>query len=495
MLTRLKINGFKNLVNLDLRFGPFTCIAGSNAVGKSNIFDAIEFLSLLSEKPFVEAASLIRNQKDSTSNKTSSIRSIFHRIGNSFSKKISIEVEMIIPKSGQDELGQPAKATYNFLRYSLELEYDDSDRINNRGPIKITKEELIPIIKSTSSKHLLFEHIPMWRNSVLQGKRGVEFISTKTNDESEILINLHQDGGSSGKPKSFLAENLPRTVLSTVSYASETPTVLLAKREMQSWRQLQLEPSAIRLPDSLDKFSYSSKLGSDGSNLPATVYRLMKEQDESIYVQLANSLSELIPDVQSVSIDRDEKRQLLTLMVINKDGTPLPARSLSDGTLRFLALAVLDLDYSAGGLICLEEPENGIYPDRIPAIIELLRSIPVDTNEEDDADNPLRQVIINTHSPRVVYEIPDSSLVFVELKEIVVDGVKCKTPHVSALSNTWRTTKGNMRPIAKGKLLSYFDINATRTMDWFINGKQKQETKIKNREDLMTLQGTLFANE
>ena len=52
-----------------------------------------------------------------------------------------------------------------------------------------------------------------------------------------------------------------------------------------------------------------------------------------------------------------------------------------------------------------------------------------------------------------------------------------------------------MRPISKGKLLSYFDINATRTMDWFINGTQKKETKIKDREDLMTLQGNLFANE
>jgi len=28
MLTRLKVSGFKNLVDVDVRFGPFTCIAG-----------------------------------------------------------------------------------------------------------------------------------------------------------------------------------------------------------------------------------------------------------------------------------------------------------------------------------------------------------------------------------------------------------------------------------------------------------------------------------
>lgn len=34
MLTRLKVNGFKNLVDIDVRFGPFTCIAGANGFGK-----------------------------------------------------------------------------------------------------------------------------------------------------------------------------------------------------------------------------------------------------------------------------------------------------------------------------------------------------------------------------------------------------------------------------------------------------------------------------
>ena len=47
MLTRLKVSGFKNLVGVDVRFGPFTCIAGANGIGKSNLFDAIAFLGAL----------------------------------------------------------------------------------------------------------------------------------------------------------------------------------------------------------------------------------------------------------------------------------------------------------------------------------------------------------------------------------------------------------------------------------------------------------------
>lgn len=51
MLNRLKVSGFKNLMDVDIRFGPFTCIAGPIAVGKSNLFDAIRFLSALADRP------------------------------------------------------------------------------------------------------------------------------------------------------------------------------------------------------------------------------------------------------------------------------------------------------------------------------------------------------------------------------------------------------------------------------------------------------------
>ena len=60
MLTRLEVHGFKNLLNFSVDFGPFNCIAGPNGVGKSNIFDAIRFLSLLTDHTLVEAALKIR---------------------------------------------------------------------------------------------------------------------------------------------------------------------------------------------------------------------------------------------------------------------------------------------------------------------------------------------------------------------------------------------------------------------------------------------------
>jgi AAA15 family ATPase/GTPase len=66
MLTRLKVTGFKNLVDVDIYFSPFTCIAGANGVGKSNLFDAIKFLSALADHTLIEAALSIRDETGKT---------------------------------------------------------------------------------------------------------------------------------------------------------------------------------------------------------------------------------------------------------------------------------------------------------------------------------------------------------------------------------------------------------------------------------------------
>jgi predicted ATPase len=132
MLTRLKVSGFKNLVDVDVRFGPFTCIAGANGVGKSNLFDAIGFLSALAEMPLMEAAKSIRGGR------TADVANLFHRAGERHDETISFMAEMIIPKSGADDLGQPAEATITFLRYSLELSLRESEG-STAGGLEIRK--------------------------------------------------------------------------------------------------------------------------------------------------------------------------------------------------------------------------------------------------------------------------------------------------------------------------------------------------------------------
>lgn len=464
MLTRLKVSGFKNLVDVDVRFGPFTCVAGANGVGKSNLFDAIRFLSALADRTLMDAALSVRDE----GGRTTDVRSLFHRVGDDYAKQISFEAEMIIPREGFDDLGQKAKASITFLRYTVVLAYRTDDSFRSPGSLELIKEELVHINIGDAARHLLFPHkATTWRRSAVSGERRVPYFISTEGEGANRVIKLHQDGGSSGRPLSRSAANLPRTVLS-VTNAAESPTALLARREMQSWRLLQLEPSSLRKPD---EFTAPLQLGADGSHLPATLYHLARsnhvyaengatasEAEAQIYAQVANRLSELIDDVYQISIDRDERRELLTLLVTDRSGTAYPARALSDGTLRFLALAVLALEPETQGLLCLEEPENGIHPERVPAMLKLLQDIATNVNDPVGPDNPLRQIIINTHSPSVVIQVPEDSLIVAELKETVREGRRFKSVHFSGLPDTWRQKAPEAgHPISKGKLLAYLN--------------------------------------
>jgi predicted ATPase len=458
MLTRLQVSGFKNLVDVDVRFGPFTCIAGANGTGKSNLFDAIQFLSRLASDTFVDAAASIRAEDE----KATSVQNLFHRIGSEYADSISFTAEMIIPGKGVDDLGQEAKATFTFLRYSLDLAYRVEERLPFSGSFELVKESLEYIKLGEAWRHLRFHHSAKdWRDSVVKGRRFAPFIST-VEQEGQRVIRLHQDGGSSGRPQSFSASNLPRTVLSTAN-ATESPTALLARREMQSWRLLQLEPSSLRRPD---EFMTPPGMRPDGSHLPATLYSLAHygnqadsdDHDTWVYEQIALRLSELIDDVFEVSIDRDEKRQLLTLQVKDKNGTTYPARSLSDGTLRFLAQAVLALDPTSQGVNCLEEPENGIHPERIAAMLELLQDIAVDVTKPVATDNPLRQVIVNTHSPAVVHQVPPESLLIAETEQAIRDDKRFQKAVFRWLPDNWRSEASpEERAVMKGRLLHYLN--------------------------------------
>jgi predicted ATPase len=466
VLTRLKVSGFKNLVDVDVRFGPFTCIAGANGVGKSNLFDVIKFLSALADKPLMDAALSVRDE----GGRTGDVRSLFHRVGRVYADKMTFEAEMIVPKEGVDDLGQAAKASITFLRYKLELAYRAENHSRPLGPLELVWEELSHIKLEDAPKHLQFpHHAGNWRRSAVSGQRRAPyFISTDAHGTTR-LIKVHQDGGSSGKPRSLLASNLPRTALSAAN-AAESPTATLARREIQSWRLLQLEPSAMREPDPL---SAPAKLAGNGAHLAATLYHLARlgdtgsgepnEAASRIYAQVANRLAELIDDVREVYVDRDEKRELLTLYVTGRDGTAHPARALSDGTLRFLALAVLELDPEAKGLLCLEEPENGIHPLRIPAMLRLLQDVVSDVDEPVGIENPLRQVIVNTHSPTVVAQVPLDSLLLADVTEAGGDGRHFRRLSFSCLPNTWRERAGTS-VMPRGRLLSF--LNPVSKEEW-----------------------------
>jgi predicted ATPase len=459
MLTRLEVKGFKNLIDVDVRFGPLTCVAGPNGVGKSNLFDAIIFLKALADFPFIEAASLVRGGKD--------IDSLFSAQGDG---TMTLLAEMLIPKVGIDDFGQRAEASTTFVRYTIALKRKQSKEPRLREDIELIKEELSYITKEAAARSFAFRHCSSWRRSVLHTDRRAPYITT---DSARGIIKRHQDrrreegvkkrGGASWE---FPLANLPRSVLSSAQNAKESPTAVLVRQEMRRWRLLQLEPSALR---SADDIRAPNRLEPSGAHMPATLFRLANNPPEyepnqeawkeRIYASVANRLAELVEGIGKVRIHHDMIQKLLTIKMMDLHGIELPAGSLSDGTLRFLALTILELDPEDTGLLCLEEPENGIHPERIDSMLTLLKDIAVDVNEPIGLDNPLRQVIINTHSPAVVGLVEDESLLFAQVYSQPAGQAASSGLELRCMENTVRAKKFKMKTLGRGQIIDYLAGN------------------------------------
>ena len=404
MLTRLEVNGFKNLVNFALDFGPYTCIAGPNGVGKSNIFDAIKFLSLLTDHTINQAALRLRNVAEDTGD----ISDLFFSGGGAQTQRIEFAVEMLVDREVSDDFGRTVEPSSSFLRYEVAFRHiPPSAQAGPLGGLRLEREELRPITTGRASRHLKFPHNKSkFRDSVVYNNRHSQsgYVSTHADEKTgQAAITVHQDGGSYGRGRPAPAEGATRTIIGTENTAA-TPTILAARREMQNWRILALEPSIMRRPD---RFTDEPGITANGGRIPATLQHLAgsvrgEDADNArIFEIVASRLADFVP-VRTVRVLRDDVRQLLSLEMEEPSGVRLGANSISDGTLRFLALVAIEEASNTSGLYCMEEPENGIHPQKLSAMNQLLLDIAVDPQLKVDLDNPLRQVIVTTHSPYFV---------------------------------------------------------------------------------------------
>jgi predicted ATPase len=347
------------------------------------------------------------------------------------------EADMIVPEEGEDDSGQVAKTTIRLLRYKLGIKQSNSPET---GGLQIYEESLDAIQPETAIR---FPYKSEWLESFFRKGRSQPYIST-VKDGDAILIQRHTDVKEGGHIRKHRAERLLRTVLSSAD-AFESPTALMARREMQGWKMLHLEPSALRAPDDLNGIQ---KMDERGAHLPGVLFRLSKirlgetqsAETEEMYLKVANKLKELLEDVKGIEVDVDTVREILSLVLTDRRGTKHFARDLSDGTLRFLALTLLYFDPASPRLICLEEPENGLHPKRISAIIQLLLDLSVDSATKIDDGNLLRQVIINTHSPEVASNVPEDTLILASTNVIQLQSGWWHNSIFKGLTGTWRVS-------------------------------------------------------
>ena len=135
--------------------------------------------------------------------------------------------------------------------------------------------------------------------------------------------------------------------------------------------------------------------------LAVDLFRIQQKDSYSL-IEISRTLNSFLPNFTEVSVIDDKENKQYLILLKGEDGKAFTSRVLSEGTLRLLTLCILEYDEKHTGLLCFEEPENGIHPFRIKSMARLVKDL---TTDFINPEIPLRQAIVNTHSPVLVNEM------------------------------------------------------------------------------------------
>lgn len=144
---------------------------------------------------------------------------------------------------------------------------------------------------------------------------------------------------------------------------------------------------------------YAEHLSTRGENMPL-VAQYLYENHPDIFQHILKIMAERVPGVSKVEATNTDDGRILLKFQDGSFKDPFIARYVSDGTIKMFAYLLLLHDPKPHPLLCVEEPENQLYPSLFCGLVEEFR------NYADKGG----QVMISTHSPDV--------LNYIELNEI-----------------------------------------------------------------------------
>jgi len=414
VITRIEIDGFKSFEAFALNLPPFAVILGPNAAGKSNLFDALRLLSRLATNGVRDAMSDLRGEPSE----------LFRRLPDRrIASRMKFAVETLLEPTSRDDFGEEQRLTLTRLRYEITIVRRKEDGIER---FFVEHERAAPIAKKDDRwrpyglpiSKAFREHF------FAQKRRQTDFLDT-VDEGGQRFFALRQDGVQ-GRLRKLPAHRAHASVLSSITVVQEFPHLYALRRELAGLRYLQLDAAAERSPSPTDA---PEVLERDGRNVAAVLYRVRAEtatadSPDGAINDIRTDLVALVPGVTDLAVERDEERREYRLEVTMRDGQTFSSRVLSDGTLRILVLLTLLHDPRHQGVLCFEEPENGVHQTRLQKLMAFLEEACTDPTSDDvEVDRPFRQIIVNTHSS-IAASAVRRSIIFASRSEVVEPGTE-----------------------------------------------------------------------
>ncbi|MEA1898419.1 MAG: AAA family ATPase, partial [Bacteroidota bacterium] len=163
------------------------------------------------------------------------------------------------------------------------------------------------------------------------------------------------------------------------------PAVVALGNLIENWHVSDFHISKAR-PE--QEAGYADHLSREGENLSLVIQYLYQHHKDR-FNKIITLLKHRVPGIAHVDSKTTEEGRVLLKFQDGSFEDPFLARYVSDGTIKMLAYLVLLYDPTPHPLLCVEEPENQLYPQLLWELAEEFRTY----------SNRGGQVFVSTHSP------------------------------------------------------------------------------------------------
>lgn len=335
----IRLQNFKAFRNVHLKdIPPFLVVVGANGSGKSTLFDVFGFLH-----------DCLRGNVRQALDKRGRFAEVLSRGCDPQKDSILIELQYRMEIAG----------TKRLVTYSLEIG-------EHQGQPIVLKE----LLRYKRGRHGSPYHFLSFANGEGYAitneedfKKPDEELDRETQKVSPDTLAIK----GLGQFERFKAANAFRSLI-------------------ENWHVSDFHISAAR--GRKDASGETEHLSQTGENLPL-VARYLHEQHPALFANILASMARRVPGISAVEPKLMDDGYLTLKFQDGSFKTPFLDRYVSDGTIKMFAYLVLLHDPKPHPLLCVEEPENQLYPHLMAELAEEFRSYARRGG----------QVFVSTHSP------------------------------------------------------------------------------------------------
>ncbi|MDZ8035508.1 AAA family ATPase [Nostoc sp. DedSLP04] len=365
MLKQLILENWKSFRYAELPLDPLTVVIGTNASGKSNVVEALEFLQRIARGENIEAA----------------------LAGDKILSSIRGGVEWAALKPEKE--------------FTLKaLVADEDEKTDYLYVIKIQTIPEIRVIEEYIELQILNENVLNNSLNIINAKSW-HFPTRSGLKEVNSPININEI--MNFKKDLNVNNDLIKIDTQTEDFKNTYNEYATFKQKIKDYVISKLENILILnpVPSKMRDYSrLSDTFESDASNIAGVLATLPDERQREVESTLSSYVKDLpegdIKRVWGEKVGRFRTDAMLYCEEQWKPGqepTPIDARTMSDGTLRFIAILTALLTRPEGSQLVIEEIDNGLHPSREELLVRILQEI---------GSKRKIDILLTTHNPALL---------------------------------------------------------------------------------------------